>query len=588
MTLAWKGTASMRSAAVVRVDTLPPRTPAAAAPPSLPESWSPGLHTAVRLLLATPEPTAAGCGPGLLAVHNDAFAAIVGADPSPGGAVGRPLRDVCAALWPRLEPLVEGAVWRDESAVLEDQLFCSYRHGYAEETYLRCACAPLVGGGGATAGVIVTLTESTEHVLSVRRTAALREVAAEAAARSSVEDACRRALDAVARHPSDIPFALLYLRDADRDGARLAATAGLVPGTAASPELVALDAASEVMCWPVAAALRTNAPVVVDDLLERFGTLPAGGWPFAPRCAVVMPLTSPGRDAPDGALVAGVSARHELDGQYLGFIELVVKQIAAAVAGGRVHEEEERRAAARAAARLARARRHARVRALKARFAGILEERTRLAREIHDTLLQGVTGIELQLRAVCPHVRTSPERAAEVLDGIIELAEKTSRDARQAVWDMRPAAIGGGGGLAPAVETAARRLTAGTLITIRLSVSGRERRLPAAHETAVLRIAQEAVANAVRHARARTIRLRLAYGTRRLRVAVIDDGRGFTVEEDFRSYAGHWGLLGMQERAAGLGGALVVRSAPGRGTKVALLLPFRRGRSRAAGQPPSE
>jgi signal transduction histidine kinase len=212
--------------------------------------------------------------------------------------------------------------------------------------------------------------------------------------------------------------------------------------------------------------------------------------------------------------------------------------------------------------------------ALKAKFAGILEERNRMAREIHDTLLQGVTGIALQLGSVLPHVRTSPDAAAAAIERIVELALETSRDARQAVWDMRPPALDDGD-FARAVELTAARLASSAAIDVSLSVTGAVRRLPLNHQSVALRVVQEAVANVVRHAGARTIRLRLVYGERRLRVAVMDDGRGFAVESDFRSYEGHWGLLGMQERASSLGGALVVRSAPDRGTRVVLVLPYR-------------
>jgi signal transduction histidine kinase len=224
------------------------------------------------------------------------------------------------------------------------------------------------------------------------------------------------------------------------------------------------------------------------------------------------------------------------------------------------------------------------MRALKAKFTGILEERTRLAREIHDTLLQGVTGIALQLGTVLPQVRTSPDAAAEALERIVELALQTSRDARHAVWDMRPPALADGN-FVRAVEVTAARLSAGAAIPISLSVTGRVRRLSLKHQSVALRIVQEAVANAIRHAKARTIRLLLVYEESRLHVAVMDDGRGFAVETDFHSYEGHWGLLGMQERAVSLGGALAVQSAPEQGTTVTLELPYRaraRKGSRAA------
>jgi signal transduction histidine kinase len=559
-----------------RGDATPPTAP--------PDAPTAGSSTAIRLLLAASEATAIGFGPALLAVYNAAFAGIIGADSISAAPAVRPLHDLCAALWPRLEPLVEDAVHHGKSAVLDEQLFCSYRDGYAEEMYLRCSCSPLVDDLGGVGGVVVTLAETTERMLSVRRTAALRDVAAAASATHSVAEACRRALDAVARHPNDIPFALLYLRDSAGQQVLLASTAGLGPGVAEAPASIALDAADGTPSWPVAAALKDNATVIVDDILARFGTLPAGYWPFAPKTALVVPLTSPGRDEPDGALVAGVSARHELNAQYREFIELVVKQIAAGIAGGRVHEDKVRRATARAAAQLARAKRRARIRAMKARFTGVIEERTRLAREIHDTFLQGVTGIALQLRAVLPHVRTAPDAAAEALERIVELAERTSRDARAAVWDMRPSTPAEDD-LARASEAAARGLTEGTCVAVRVLMTGSTRPLSPKRQAAALRVVKEAVANVVRHAQARTVNLRFVYGEWGVSVAVIDDGKGFAVAEDFRSYVGHWGLVGMQERAQTLGGTLLVRSSPGRGSTVTLLMPYGTRRSARARTP---
>jgi signal transduction histidine kinase len=537
---------------------------------SLDPVWPASLGSVVRQLLASPDAIAIGCGPDLRAVHNEAFAAIIGNETGRDDAV-RPLRELCAPLWPRLARLVDRALESAQSVVLEDQLLCRLRDGYAEEAYLRFACGPLMADDDTVAGVVVTITDNTDRVISVRRTAVLREIAA-ISARCSVAEACRRALAALARHTSDIPFALLYLSEPEGDALRLVATAGISQGTTAAPGW--LDCrTTAVASWPAGDALRGNRTVVVDDVVNRFGTLPAGDWPFAPRAAALVPLTSPGHAVPEGVLICGISARHILDGAYLAFIELVANQIGAAIAGGRVHEEEERSARARTVARLAEARRRARLRALKAKFAGALEERTRLAREIHDTLLQGVTGIALQLRAVLPDVGASPDAAADTLREILDLAERTSREARQAVWDMRPA-NSTRRDLARALEVTARRLTAATSIQVRLAVAGRARALDAHRHAAVVRVVQEAIANAVRHADARTIHVEIRFGDRRLDVTVTDDGRGFVVQRDFGSYEGHWGLLGMQERASSLGGVLTVRSAPGRGAIVRLVIPY--------------
>jgi signal transduction histidine kinase len=159
----------------------------------------------------------------------------------------------------------------------------------------------------------------------------------------------------------------------------------------------------------------------------------------------------------------------------------------------------------------------------------------------------------------------------------------TSREARQAVWDIRPVALGAND-FPRAVEAAARQLAEDAGIALTGSVAGRARPLPVKHQAVVLRIVRESVANVVRHAHAHAIRLQIRYGARRLHVAVTDDGRGFVVQTDFHSYEGHWGLLGMQERASDLGGVLAIRSAPARGTRVTLVLPYRR-RAMTAGVP---
>jgi signal transduction histidine kinase len=86
-------------------------------------------------------------------------------------------------------------------------------------------------------------------------------------------------------------------------------------------------------------------------------------------------------------------------------------------------------------------------------------------------------------------------------------------------------------------------------------------------------VAQEAITNVIKHAEARTVWVNLSFDARRIRLSVIDDGRGFAVASDFQTYGGHWGLLGMRERASQVRGKLSLQSSPGQGTKVVLLVP---------------
>jgi signal transduction histidine kinase len=222
--------------------------------------------------------------------------------------------------------------------------------------------------------------------------------------------------------------------------------------------------------------------------------------------------------------------------------------------------------------RAERAVRRARDRLLQARFAAMLEERTRIAREMHDTLLQGFTGIALQLVAVAHRV-SAPRETVTALDDLIALAQKTLKDARQAVWDMRaPAQMGDD--FPATLRAAAEDSLRGAGIALDYSVVGVPRPLGPQVEAVVFRVGQEAIANVVRHSGAQMVRLGLSYGERGMRLSVNDDGRGFAVDPDFHAYGGHWGLLGMRERASEIRAKLSVRSAPGQGSEIVIRVPY--------------
>jgi PAS domain S-box-containing protein len=233
----------------------------------------------------------------------------------------------------------------------------------------------------------------------------------------------------------------------------------------------------------------------------------------------------------------------------------------------------------RAAARLAKAKRVARERTLEHRFAATLDERTRLAREIHDSLLQQVTGIALQLRATLPNLGNAPQPTVDSIRHIVELADSTIRDARQAVWDIRAPALAQKG-LLVALEEEARKAASG--IHIDFSVSGTPRTLSPPVEDTFFRIGQEAVVNAAKHSAASSISVVLAYRPRSVRLTVVDDGRGFCVDQLGRTHGGRWGLLGMRERAKRIGASIVIHSSEGKGTTVELCA--RNVRKQATGQ----
>jgi len=229
--------------------------------------------------------------------------------------------------------------------------------------------------------------------------------------------------------------------------------------------------------------------------------------------------------------------------------------------------------------RAQRAVREARERSLEARFAAALDERSRLAREIHDTLLQGFTGVALQMTAVAR--RTNDATVAASLGDVIGLAHRTLDDARQAVWDLRAPSLVAAT-FATALRQDAESAIRGTGLSLDFEVRGVQRPLAEQVEAATIRVLHESIANTIKHAGARSLRVRLSYRSRGVRLRIADDGKGFQVDPAFRAYGGHWGLLGMKERAAELRGTLAVRSSPGRGTTVVLRLPIRPGSRVAA------
>jgi len=211
-------------------------------------------------------------------------------------------------------------------------------------------------------------------------------------------------------------------------------------------------------------------------------------------------------------------------------------------------------------------------RAIKAHHEAVLEERMRIAREMHDGLLQNVTGIALQLRAVLPRVCTAPEEAATVLEHILDLTERTSTQARLAVVDMRH--ITGCGDVVSALQSTAQRALEESPLDLSISVRGRARALSSPLCDAVTLVAHHAITNVVRHAEAHSVQLAVEFGIRKVTIRIHDDGRGFVPDQSVTGGT-HFGLQGMRERAREIGGKLRVRSALGHGTTVSILVPYR-------------
>lgn len=209
---------------------------------------------------------------------------------------------------------------------------------------------------------------------------------------------------------------------------------------------------------------------------------------------------------------------------------------------------------------------------LRARAAAVQAERSRIARELHDTLLQGVLGAAYKLQAVADDLPDRPDRAKVELTALLGRMDRSLAEARGSVADLR--LLSAAEDVSAAVERAGREAVGGAAVALTVRTTGRAARLSDLNRLVCVRVCREAVTNAVRHGRATAVVVELAFTIRTIRLAVRDDGCGF---EPHTTPAGaHFGLLGMKERAAAAGGHLVVTSRPGGGTTIELVLPRRR------------
>ena len=207
----------------------------------------------------------------------------------------------------------------------------------------------------------------------------------------------------------------------------------------------------------------------------------------------------------------------------------------------------------------------------QAREAGVRDERRRMAREIHDTLAQGLTGIVTQLQAAEQAAARSPGGSAgwrHHVDAATRLARDSLTEARRSVDALRPEPLEGGR-LSEAVAGVAERWSALNGIPAQVTTTGTARPIDQEAEFALLRAAQEALANVARHARASRVGLTISYMENEVALDVRDDGVGFDPAVPDRGF----GLVAMRQRIAALSGTLQVESEPGGGTAVSACVP---------------
>ncbi len=203
----------------------------------------------------------------------------------------------------------------------------------------------------------------------------------------------------------------------------------------------------------------------------------------------------------------------------------------------------------------------------------VLEKRNRMAREIHDTMAQGFTGVVLQLEAAEEVIGNNAGSAAEHLDRAKSLARECLQEARRSVWNLLPHSLEDQS-LEAALKKEVDNFSSNTQARATFTPSGQTRTLSPEIQTALLRICQESLTNVGKHASASEVAVGLSYQPQQVSLTVRDNGRGFIrIKSKPPGVSSGFGLSGMEQRARGLNGVLAVKSNPGAGTLVEVNIP---------------
>jgi signal transduction histidine kinase len=204
------------------------------------------------------------------------------------------------------------------------------------------------------------------------------------------------------------------------------------------------------------------------------------------------------------------------------------------------------------------------------RHSAVVAERNRIARDMHDTLAQGFTGVIVQLGAAEQALsRNLATEAASRINRACELAQESLRQTRRSIGALRSQVLEEKN-LYEALNESFQKMAEGTALQVKLILSGQCRKLPVEHEENLLRIGQEALTNTIRHARAGEFKAKLVFGDQEVQLLLRDNGCGF----EPAAQSERFGLKGMRERVESIGGSFSLNSTKGAGTEICVSLPI--------------
>lgn len=295
------------------------------------ESWPQSLRTSVSLCLSSTFPILIAWGPETIQIYNDSYRPICG-EMHPR-SMGMNFR-VC---WESALSVVGDKFTRGqqgEGTYITDQRMFLERYGYLEEAWMTFSFAPIRDESGGVGGIFHPITETTEKMLSARRTQVLRDLGAAIGKAKSVQEIGELTATLYPQFELDIPFLFFY--EFKEGGAELISSVGCSPGSLLT----------EAGRWNLSA----NSDVqVIENLSGNFGNFNCGPYEQAPHTALILPVHLSGREEPFGAMIAGVSARRALDEAYRSFYEQLAATYNTAISNVYAYEQEQKRAEALAA-----------------------------------------------------------------------------------------------------------------------------------------------------------------------------------------------------------------------------------------------
>ena len=475
----------------------------------------------------------------------------------------------CHAVFPCGEPCEEMARECPVPLVLDTRAPVKLTHSYLERRtglprYVDVVASPLVDARGEIVAVVETMRNVTEErrmaEALVRRNehlGILNTIAATANQSLDLSEILGRALDEVLRLAA-VDAGAVFLREETLGGLELLAHRGLSESLA---RLVAQFGMLDGGCGGVA---ERQGIVVVPDIRRYRGRRAEALLREQLTTVAHVPLVARGCSL--GSMCVATRELRDFDEGEQELLNAIGNQIAVAVDNARLYAELQQKERMRGEL-------------LRKVIAAQEEERRRIARELHDETSQNLTALIYAAEEAADLRRMADAR--EKLEQMRQLAQRTLDGVGKLIFDLRPTMLDHLG-LLPAIRWYAESRLAGTGTRVTVSecaTGSAECRLPPVIETALFRVAQEAISNIARHALARNLRLRMERDAGRVRILVEDDGIGFDLVQVVLSpdNARGLGLLGMRERVELLGGALDIDSAPGCGTRIHIDVPLEGG-----------